>query len=168
MLEWCTAAHEHGVEGRNGIYHRKLALLARALLHLADRPNGDKEWLDSCWITDAIKCSTLCELGGVVRRLASNCRPFLRDEIRLLRPAVLIALGGSAEICVRAAEPGIPVVRFRHPARGCPRLTATSQDESFGEVIRQLRSSGLTTKRIMYAKSNAFMRIREELVKGAA
>lgn len=164
IVHWCTRVHEQGLPGRNGIYHRKLALLARALLHLADRPSDERTWLDSCWLTDAVKCSTERELGGVGRKMADNCRLFLQDEIKAVEPAVLIALGNGAERWLHAAAPRIPIVRFRHPSNGCPRLTSTTHDEAFGQVLRTLRSLGLSTRPLAYAKSAAFMRVREALV----
>jgi hypothetical protein len=114
----CTGYHQTPPDGRSGTYHRKIAALARALVGLTSRPSGDREWLDSCWLTDVVKCSTVAELGGVDDALARNCATFLRDEIRLARPSLIVALGGRAFREASAVADGVAVVKFRHPSNG--------------------------------------------------
>lgn len=71
--------------------------------------------------------------------LFAACDDALATVIELLKPRVLVGVGGFAETALRRAAPGTPVVRLLHPSPASP---AANRDWS-GAAIRQLTDSGV-------------------------
>lgn len=107
---------------------------------------------DDVWISNTVKCFPHDLVEGGKRRIrkpsteeATACRPWLRAEVKALRPALLVALGGTAaqeltgqrgikigdvrgkRLSARDELGGVPVVVTYHPS-GLRYGHATEQD----------------------------------------
>ncbi|MFO1492870.1 MAG: hypothetical protein U1F87_18615 [Kiritimatiellia bacterium] len=71
--------------------------------------------------------------------LFAACDAALAEVVELLRPRVLVGVGGFAESTLRRVAPGLPVVRLLHPSPASP---AANRDWS-GAAIRQLTAAGV-------------------------
>ena len=58
------------------------------------RHRGDGLTLTDCWITAVVRCAP--PQNRFTATEADNCRPYLREELRILSPPVVVALGGVA------------------------------------------------------------------------
>jgi uracil DNA glycosylase superfamily protein len=139
VAAFCWKSYDTPTGARDHTFHRRSVAYARACLWLLGA-EGD-EWREHCWFTDAVKCSTSVETNvGVPDGAVTECRRHLVREIDMIRPAVILALGGDAKRAVDAATVGGKVkprvVQFLHPARW-RKLTSDRQMLGFS-------TSGLT------------------------
>jgi hypothetical protein len=143
VRDYCQKQYSKPQRGHNWTFHRKSLGYARALLWLLDgKDPGETPW-ERCWFTDLFKCSTKRESGPQITSQAfSACLPHLVEEVRLLRPKLIVALGGRSAKALRLLSTQQPafssLVAFRHPSNGCPRLEAEYHDDSFKNAARVL------------------------------
>ncbi len=132
MLAFCSRAYlEPGTSG-DFTFHRKASGYARAGLWLLGLDHSPRGWLDSCWFTDAFKCSTRVENGPpITPEMYATCRKHLEMEVQTLKPVAVVALGGKAYEQASQLRTGVPVLKFRHTSNGCPQLHSRAHDESF-------------------------------------
>ena len=100
-----------------------------------------RDWQRYAWMTDLYKCSTATEVGpsiptrALLRCAFSTSEGFLRREISLLAPRVIVALGGrSQRRLLGDREARERVAPFRHPSGASWRLDSQNHDEAFGRV----------------------------------
>ncbi len=113
------AAHGANRTGRMFTGDRSGDWLFRALhrARFADRPwsrhRDDGLVLTDCWITAAVRCAPPGNRFTAAE--GDNCRPYLVEELRLIDPRVVVALGGVAfrTVLVAGKELGWPVPRPR-------------------------------------------------------
>jgi len=101
---------------------RFLKTLFRYISFFLDIPNNDI-YLHAAH-TNLVKCSTPDERGRLDRKTMGQCYPqYLRAEIDLLRPKVLVALGREVERFLRRnrLDHGLPVIYIKHPSHRYPK-----------------------------------------------
>jgi hypothetical protein len=125
-------------KGPSGTFHAKSVALAHSLLWLmSGQEPGDSLW-EKCWFTDAFKCSTRKESAPAISRAAfSECRPHLERELSACSPKLVVTLGKSARRVLSDMH-RYPIVHFRHPSNGCPRLDSTYHDDAFQQAADAL------------------------------
>jgi hypothetical protein len=149
----CTVNQAHQMLAKSVAYyddgrtpfHRISVAIARSCMHLLDASAAESDWREFAWMTDLFKCSTEVEVGPAIPRAAlrrcafSETEGFLRREIELLEPRVLIALGGRAKRnLINHPDFAERVVSFRHPSGAFWRLDSTEHDGAFERVAELL------------------------------
>jgi hypothetical protein len=112
VLKICTATYEQAevpdprydvVHGRELRFHRRCMILARMFMGEAGLP-PEADWRDHVWFTDLVKCSTTVDEESATVPCVRQCL-YLRDELEVLRPQVIVALTRSVERTLRRLFP---------------------------------------------------------------
>lgn len=88
--------------------------------------------------TNLVKCSTPDEQAKLNPKTMAQCyRQFFREELRLLRPKVLLALGREVERFLLKMQPdhALPVVYVKHPSY---RYSKASEPQILGAIKQQI------------------------------
>lgn len=67
------------------------------------------------WFTNILKCATPGN-SNVMQKDAKNCFPYIRKEVKLLKPKNVLILGNNAKEMMPQKISGINVCHFYHPA----------------------------------------------------
>lgn len=146
VTEHCADVYRSAGSGsarsRDHVFHKKSIGYARALLALMHgRDLGVEAVLEQCWFTDLLKCSTVRESAPQISaRAFAECRRHLLSELEILRPKLIVALGGTVagELAELPAPFAGRVVKFRHPSNGCPSLVSASHTPAFALAAKAL------------------------------
>jgi len=91
-----------------------------------------RQALNAVYITNIVKCSTPNNRGPTVEEV-KRCLPWLRQEVEIIRPKVLIALGSIARRHV--PDFNVKKIEFPHPIAAIRRGEADSYALNFIEVV---------------------------------
>jgi uracil-DNA glycosylase len=145
----CTSIYEHvdgvpdalpmgftHIAGKDLVFHKRCMSVLRACMAIAGAP-WDGDWKQHCWMTDLVKCSTPNGDGALALACRPNCDSFLRQEIGIVRPKVILVGTESLARIVREVCPTIPVVAFR-VFRDAPPINDPSVTPSLARVAQAL------------------------------
>ena len=148
ILEFCTRSFLFKNEkdkslASNLIFHKKASGYARSCLWLLGDPSWEINWLNACWFTDIIKCSTGKESGPYIpQEMFDNCSEHFIAEMKAFKPKAILALGKNTYNktlkTVQKYNIQTPVVYFRHPSNGAPALDSTHLNKSFKDFVHQV------------------------------
>jgi uracil-DNA glycosylase len=126
ILGLAPAAHGANRTGRMFTGDRSGDFLYRALYRtgFANQPSsnhpGDSLALGNAYISAAVRCAP--PANKPLPREMANCRPYLEEELELIRPRAILALGSIAMRCYlsllkdRGAISSLAAYAFRHGA----------------------------------------------------
>jgi hypothetical protein len=162
VFDFCTRLYQHQhtadpsfqqVYGGEMRFHKRCLAIARSCMVLAghDASASRSTWSHHCWMTDAVKCSTERDAGEEIAPCIDNCGTFLRRELELLDPSVIVAFGPSPErtrqalLATALSEAGAPPDRVIHWSgkgrsvyQNFAKLEDPVHDDRFAAVARLL------------------------------
>jgi|GEM_PF-2515743 len=141
QLEFVSALYRAGEGGTR--FHTRSVKFVRVILWLMKRAGVPLAagWFDNVWFSDVVKCSTAKETGSPgIDALATKCSGLLQEELRLLRPRLVIAFGDRAWAALMATQLVLSnAIHAPHPQKqGSRRITDAEHDDWLAPVCEAL------------------------------
>jgi hypothetical protein len=126
-----AVSKERGGEAQSPFWRNLLAYLSHAGLEPAE-----------CFFSNALMGLKPGSATGPMPSTPAyedECQAFLNQQIQIVEPSLVVALGGKASMCVTKLKLPVPCVRLLHPSARELKPAATRQSHiaRHGEVLRE-------------------------------